>query len=54
MQAMESSRAVQWHNFLSFQGKAPEFASGIFEYHLKMSDWHLSSHPVDLTSSSPS
>lgn len=51
---VESSRDVQWHNFLSFQWKAPEFASGIFKYHLKMSDWHLSSHPVDLTSSSPS
>lgn len=40
--------------FLSFQSKAPEFASGIFIFHLRMSDWHQSSHPVDLTSSSPS
>lgn len=46
MQAMDSHTVVQCHYLTKLH---PGLASGIFKYHLKMSDWHLRRHPMDAT-----
>lgn len=53
MQVMDSPTVIPCHTFTKLQGKALSLPLGFSNTTSKMSDWHMSSHPRNLTSEFP-